>query len=144
MPHQPRRSRHFVIEKLCNERLSFGYFHFYALYVCIFRIAILLPVVNTKSRRMAQVWPKCFYATSVAMAAKAVQNIATVNCAPGQLLLGSQYLLGTLALIRITLNINPKEGSLSLSKEGSVKDCEKSSNRKDGQPKLPRPEHKQT
>lgn len=61
-------------------------------------LAILLPVVNTKSRRMAQVWPKCFYATSAAMAAKAAQNIAAVNCAPGQLLLGSQYLLGTLAL----------------------------------------------
>lgn len=67
-------------------------------YVCIFMLAILLPVVNTKSRRMAQVWPKCFYATSVAMAAKAAQNIAALNCAPGQLLLGSQYLLGTLAL----------------------------------------------
>lgn len=98
-------------------------------YVCIFMLAILLPVVNTKSRRMAQVWPKCFYATSAAMAAKAAQNIAAVNCAPGQLLLGSQYLLGTLALrsdgkktkiIRIILNINPKKGS--------VKDCEKSSN----------------
>lgn len=61
-------------------------------------LAMLLPVVNTKSRRMAQVWPKCFYATSVAMAAKAAQNIAALNCAPGQLLLGSQYLLGTLAL----------------------------------------------
>ena len=56
-------------------------------YVCIFMLAILLPVVNTKSRRMAQVWPKCFYATSVAMAAKAAQNIAALNCAPGQLLL---------------------------------------------------------
>ena len=96
MPYQPRS---FAIEKWCDKRLSFSYFYFYALYVCIFMLAILLLVVDTKSRHMAQVWPKCFYATSVAMAAKAVQNMAAVNCAPGQLLLGSQYLLGTLALM---------------------------------------------